>query len=180
MTTAMFTAEPGRRVTFTGFASTPTPRPGVITATDGDALLIRLDGHRFNLRITPATLPPTKHLHLLDEIGPVPVLPMGRFTPVPDDYAGIWEHDGVVYVTTGEEGENVLVITLDRDTAVAVMTAHFTDIGYDVDRDDVNFDLLEPLWAVFEWQPEDADSPWLWSEAKQGDDLAVHVYYLPA
>lgn len=178
MTTATLTAEPGRRITFTGFASTPTPRPGVITAIDGDALLIRLDGHRFNLRITPDLLPPTKHLHLLDEIGPVPALPMGRFTPVPDDCAGIWEHDGTPYVTVGEEGENVLVITGDRNTAIAVMTGHFTDM--DIDLKYVDFDSMQGLWAVFEWQPEDADSPWLWSEAKQGDDLAVHAYYLPA
>jgi hypothetical protein len=34
---------------------------------------------------------------------------------------------------------------------------------------------------VFEWEPEDAESPWTVSwDAAEGDDQAVHIYYLPA
>ena len=101
-----------------------------------------------------------------------------RFRPVPDDDLGFWEHDGVPFATVGEDCENVLVLTNDRDTAVKVATAHFADVGIDLDY--VNFDSMQALWAVFEWEPEGAECPWLWSPADEGDDLAVHVYYLPA
>ena len=101
-----------------------------------------------------------------------------RFRPVPDADLGFWQHDGTVYATVGEDCENVLILTSDRATATTVATAHFAEVG--VDLEFVDFDAMRALWAVFEWEPEGAECPWLWSPAAEGDDQAVPVHYLPA
>ncbi|MFD0509399.1 hypothetical protein ACFQ0G_53835 [Streptomyces chiangmaiensis] len=86
----------GRRVTFTYFRDLDVADgpeyPGIVTGTETAAngiLLarIRLDGTRSNLAI-PADY---EGLTYLDEVVPVPELPMGRFLPVADDRNGFYE-----------------------------------------------------------------------------------------
>lgn len=173
MTTSTLAAEPGRRVIFSGFASSPTPRPGVITGIDGSVLLIRLDGARYSLRIDPELLPPTKHLHLLNEVGPVPALPMGCFLPT----ASLLKSEVYEDVPVFELEDDVLVALADSQAAaVRAVTAYMKDHDYVLD--DIA-ERLEARWVVFEWQPEDAEYEWLMNDAAEGDELAVRAYYLP-
>lgn len=169
------TAEVGRRILFTGYGGTTIAHPGVITAIHDDGtLLIRLYGMRSNLRINPKTLPATKSLQLLDEVGPVPALPMGRFQPA-KGRSGFEEYMGVLVSTFGED--EVVLVTGDIGRAVIAVNAYLrASGGYD---DIVDGDLL-PQWAVFEWQPEDADHDWVMDSADEGDDQAIRIYYLPA
>ncbi|MFZ3592271.1 hypothetical protein [Streptomyces sp. BH104] len=177
MTTQPLTAVPGRRIIFSGFASDPTPRPGVITGLDGDALLIRLDGTRYNLHIVPALLPDTKHLHLLNEIGPVPDLPMGPFTPTAHVRNSIYELDGVLYAAVGEDSEDLIVVTDDLDVAKKVARVHAENT--DLDLDDTVLNGFRGEWSQFVWEPENAECPWIWTPASKDAEHAVHVYYLP-
>ncbi|WP_399559507.1 hypothetical protein OIA45_48775 (plasmid) [Streptomyces chartreusis] len=173
----------GRRVEFTyhrdrGLPNPPT-YPGVITGTEPGAsgrLLarVRLDGTRSNLHI-PVDY---EGLTYLDEVGPVPELPMGRFTPVASDPYGFYKKAGVLLATIGEDGADLVVITDDPEIARAAARLYDTEIGVDVDS--VNYGAMAPKWAVFEWEPEDAECPWTVSWASQGDDQAVHIYYLPS
>lgn len=179
MTTPTLTTEPGRRIIFSGFASDPTPRPGVITGiTDAGALLVRLDGMRSSLHIVPDLLPDTKHLHLLNEIGPVPDLPMGPFTPVADDKNAIYEHGGVLYAAIGEDGEDLIVVTEDLDVAKKVARVYAEDA--DLYLDDAALEGFRGEWSQLVWEPEDAECPWVWAPANKDDEHAVHVFYLPA
>ncbi|WP_306317283.1 MULTISPECIES: hypothetical protein [unclassified Streptomyces] len=177
MTTQTLTAGPGRRIVFSGFASDPTPRPGVITGVDGDALLIRLDGTRYNLRIVPDRLPATKHLHLLNEIGPVPDLPMGPFAPTADVRNAIYELDGVLYATVGEDGESLIVVTDDLDVAKTVARHHAK--ATDLVLDDAVLEGFEAEWSQFVWTPEGSLCPWVLMPASKDDEYAVHVHCLP-
>lgn len=168
-------AEPGRRVVFTGYGGTTIPYPGVITGiADSGALLIRLDGSRSSLHITPERLPATKSLRLLDEVGPVPELPMGRFRPTVADMSG--EYAGVP-VAELEEGDIVL-LTADADAAHAALAAYAT--AMDMDLEFMAVDRLAARWVVFEWQPEGAECSWLMDIATEGGDMVLPVYYLPA
>lgn len=173
----------GRRVTFTYYRhleSGPAV-PGIITGTEpavNGALLarVRLDGTRSTLT------PPVDYegLTYLDEVVPVPELPMGRFTPERSDTYGFYEKDGVLIAAICEDGEDLIVITDDREKAIAVAHAYLDDQAW-VDLDYVDFDDIRAHWAVFEWEPEDAESPWTvrW-DAAEGDDQAIHIFYLPA
>lgn len=177
-------AEIGRRVEYAYHRSLMDDRatlytPGIITGTEpgyNGALLakVRLDGQRSTLHV------PIDYdgIRYLDEIAPVPELPMGRFTPVADDTNGFYDRAGVLVAAIGEDGEALIILTGDRDKAFAAAAVYGQEIGYDpdyVDRED-----LRPYWAVFEWEPEDSDSPWTvrW-DAEQSDDHAVRVHYLP-
>lgn len=174
----------GRRVTFTYYrdldqADAPA-YPGIITGTEpgyNGALLarIRLDGTRSNLSIPVGY----EGLTYLDQVAPVPQLPMGPFTPVADDHMGFYEKAGVLLATLGEDGEDLVIVTDDLAKARAAASAYADEIGLDPDY--VHLNHLHPLWAVFEWEPEDAECPWTvnW-DAAEGDDQAVHIYYLPA
>ncbi|MDX2765451.1 hypothetical protein [Streptomyces europaeiscabiei] len=178
-------AETGRRVEYAYHRSLIDDQatlyaPGIITGTEpgyNGALLakVRLDGQRSTLHV------PVDYdgLRYLDQVTPVPDLPMGPFTPVADDANGFYERAGVLVAAIGEDGEALIILTGDRDKAFAAATAYGEQIGYDPDY--VALKDLQPCWAVFEWQPEDSDSPWLvrW-DAAESDDQAVRVHYLAA
>lgn len=173
----------GRRVTFTYHRDRglpdPPAYPGIITSTEpglSGCLLavIRLDGHRSHLHI-PVDY---EGLTYLDEVTEVPDLPMGRFLPVADDRHGLWEYEGVLLATVGEDGENLVLLTDDPAKARAAATTYLTETGVDLDY--VHFDSMRALWVVFAWEPDDSEYPWTWSDASEDDDQAVHVYYLPA
>lgn len=175
----------GRHVTFTYYrdldqADSPT-YPGIITGTEpglSGALLakVRLDGTRSNLHI-PVDY---EGLTYLDEVGPVPELAMGRFHPTPNDLDGEWE--GVPVCSIGEDGD-LIALTNDLETAVTAMNVYRRDMAgclYNPEWDTVAGDNLAPHWAYFEWQPEDAECPWLVTWTHEGDDQAIQLYYLPA
>ncbi|MFD9249572.1 hypothetical protein [Streptomyces bottropensis] len=155
--------------------------PGIITDTeptgfDGGLLAkVRLDGQRSALYVPIDS----EGLRYLAQVVPVPELPMGRFTPVASDEAGFYDRDGVLVAAIGEDGEALIVLTDDLDKAFAAAAAYGEAIGYDPDY--VSREYLRPLWAVFEWEPEESDSPWTvrW-DASESDDQAIRIHYLPA
>jgi hypothetical protein len=190
MTTAQTThpqAVPGRRVTFIYYRDMDLPDapayPGVITGTEpgysGNLLaLIRLDGSRSTLRIPVGY----EGLEYGEEVGPVPDLPMGRFTPTLDQLEGEWE--GVPLCSIGEDGD-VIALTADHGQAVRAMAVYRREMAgclYNPDFDSVNEAEVRPEWAVFEWQPEDSEIPWTvrWGDEFEGADQAVRIHYLPA
>lgn len=147
--------------------------PGVITAlTEGEAacVRVRLDGTRSNLAVRPDD----EGLRYLDEVGAVPELPMGRFHPTAKDVEGEWEGVPVCQF----EDEDMVALIADRDAAAQAITAYCTDMGMDMEFVDLSF--LQARWVVFEWQPEDAECPWLMNWAAEGDDMAIQINYLPA
>ena len=176
----------GRRVTFTYYrdldqADGPS-YPGIITGTEpglsGSLLArIRLDGARSTLSIPVAY----EGLTYLDEVVPVPELPMGLFVPVADDRHGFYEKAGVLLAAIGEDGEDLILIAEPGRQEKAIEAAAQCLDSFGVDIHYVNFDAIRPHWAVFSWEPEDAECPWTvrW-DAAEGDDKAVHIYYLPA
>jgi len=172
-------AEIGRRVLHTRYRDLPhgPAYPGVITSISDDqpaSLRIRLDGTRCNLHVRPNY----EGLTYLDEVTDVPALPMGRFIPVADDRHGFHAKAGVLVATVGEDGEDLVLITADLAKAREAAAAYAEEIGLDLDS--VDYTDLRPEWVVFTWEPEDADSPWLMDQATEGDDHAIHIYYLPA
>lgn len=175
----------GRRVEFAYYRSLIDDTatfwlPGIITGTEaglnGSVLArVRFDGRRSSLTIPVAY----GGLRYLDQVGPVPELPMGRFLPVADDQNGFYEEAGIVLASIGEDGEELVILTGDPGKARAAALAHAREVGLDVDF--INLGALEAAWAVFEWEPEDAESLWTvrW-DAAEGDDQAVRIHYLPA
>lgn len=172
----------GRRIAFTYYRDLPDgpAHPGIITGrfpSQGASVNVelRLDGMRHSLHIPPNY----QGLRYLDEVVPVPALPMGRFHPFRSDSNGFWEKEGVLLAAVGEDGEDLVVITDDRDQAIAAARAYLQEV--DVDLDYVDLDDIRAHWAVFEWEPEDAESPWSvrW-DAEEGDDMAIRIHYLPA
>lgn len=172
----------GRRVEYLVHRSdTDVYTPGIITSintTDNGAKLIRvrLDGQRSNM-LMPADM---DGLRYLDQVEPVPGLPMGRFHPNPDDLEGQWE--GVPIYSFGEDGQ-LIALTGELEDAVAAMNAYQRDMSgclYSPEDDTVTDDDLVAHWAYFEWQPEDAECPWLVHWTHEGDDQAIQLYYLPA
>jgi len=177
-------AEVGRRIEFTFYRELgrddATAHPGVITAlvpNQGASVKIRLDGHRSSLHVPPNY----EGLTYLDEIGPVPELPMGAFTPTADDFGGSFHHG--VPVCQFEDGA-ALALTADIEAAVAALNAYVRDmVGalYIPDIDTVTADRLQACWAVFEWEPEDSEPAWTvrW-DAAEDEDHAIRIHYLPA
>lgn len=170
----------GRRVKFTYYNNLQSDSEtvwhhGIITAIDPgltDVMLasIRLDGERWSrLRI------PTDHegLRYLDQVVPVPDLPMGRFTPTADDFDGAWEGVPVFQC----EFEDIVILTDDQTRAAVALHAFCKDML--IDREYLS--AMQSRWAVFEWEPEGAHYPWTvnW-DAAEDDDQALHIYYLPA
>lgn len=173
-------AEAGRRVTYE-FYNARKPHPGVITRTkttgNGDLIaLVRLDGQRSSMHV-PVDL---DGLTYLDEIGPVPELPMGRFQPNLQHPGIDWEYDGVIVVRF-EEGD-LAAITADRAKAEAAVATFLRERDGIEDESDISDELaeLKPQWAVFEWEPEDAECAWLMNYATENDDQALQVHYLPS
>lgn len=175
----------GRRIELTYYRDLELPEPpkhpGIITglgqgAVNGlvqGSVWIRLDGKRYTL----AAASDYQGLTYLDDVVAVPALPMGPFTPTAEDMLGVWED--VPLSTIGEDGEALILLTADRQKALAAAVAYLQEVGIDVEY--VNFEAIQSCWAVFEWEPEDAPSPWTvrWGAA-EGDDQAIQLYYLPA
>ncbi|MFD9004454.1 hypothetical protein ACFV0T_26435 [Streptomyces sp. NPDC059582] len=184
MTTIEERAVVGRHVTFTHYRDLAvvesTQHPGIITglepglASGSLVARIRLDGTRSNL-VLPADY---EGLTYLDEVTDVPDLPMGAFTPVADDRNGFYEVEGALYAAIGEDGE-LVILTDDLDVAKKVARAYSAENYLGLDDEDL--EAFEPSWAVFTWEPEDAESPWTvnW-DAAEGDDHAIRIYRLPA
>ncbi|HEY9408467.1 MAG TPA: hypothetical protein VIP77_02705 [Jiangellaceae bacterium] len=181
MTTAIhLKAEVGRRVEYRVHRSTVDDRadvytPGVITFAADPVVWVRLDGQRSNLQLR------ADHdgLRYLDEVGPVPALPMGRFQPGTQHPAIDWAYDGVLVVEF-DEGD-MAAITGDRQKAEAAIATYLREqCGID-DETAISDELaeLKPQWVVFEWEPEDAECAWLMNCAEQGDEQALQVHYLP-
>ncbi|WP_020135100.1 hypothetical protein [Streptomyces sp. 351MFTsu5.1] len=174
-------AEVGRRVTYAYYNARPAEHPGVITGTkiapSGTLVaLVRLDGTRSSIHI------PADHegLHYLDEVGPVPELPMGRFQPGLQHPAMDYAYDGVL-VLEFDEGD-MAAITGDRDKAEAAVATYLREQAGVEDEADIRDELaeLKSQWVVFEWEPEGAECAWLMNHAAEGDDQALQVHYLPA
>ena len=172
-------AEVGRRIMLTYYrdldTTPPVEHPGIITGILGkqaDAVRIRLDGTRCNLH-APSDY---RGIRYLDEVTDVPDLPMGRFIPAESDINGFYLKAGVLVATVGEDGEDLVIITDDQTKAETAATAWAEETGLDPDY----VEDLRAQWAVFEWEPEDAESPWTvtW-DASKDDDQAVHIYHLP-
>jgi hypothetical protein len=51
---------------------------------------------------------------------------------------------------------------------------------YNPDFDAVAAAAVRAFWAVFEWQPEDSEMPWIVRWPADGEDCAVRIHYLPA
>ena len=172
----------GRRVQHTRYRDLGKPgaaKPGIITElflNQGGQVKIRLDGQRWTMHV-PANY---QGLTYLDEVVPVPELPMGRFTPFASDQFGFYEKAGVLLAVIGEDGDEYVIVTDDIDKARAAATAYDEEIG--VDTDSVDYGRLSPRWAVFEWEPEDAEMPWTvrWGADLEGADHAVRIHHLPA
>lgn len=169
----------GRRVEY-AYSNDRRKRPGVITGTKtaiNGALLacVRLDGTRSTMHI------PVDHEELtyLDEVGPVPELPMGRFHPSTTALGFDFQYDGVL--VCGFEDGDAVAVTADQSKAEAAVATFLREVEGIDDEATVNESLsyMKPRWVVFEWEPEDAECAWLMNPAEEGDDQAVHVYYLP-
>lgn len=173
----------GRRVAFTyhrDLQKVSRDQLGVITGIDTEqprnVLKIRLDGSRSNLYVQPDY----EGLHYLDEVGPVPALPMGRFTPAAKHPGIDYVYDGVIVVQFEED--DLAALTPDRDKAEAAVATYLREhCGID-DETAIRDELaeLKQQWVVFEWEPEDAECAWLMNLAAEGDEHALQVHYLPA
>ena len=64
---------------------------------------------------------------------------MGPFTPVADDRNGIYALDGVLYAAVGEDGETLVVLTDDLETAKKVARHHAKSVDLDLDEDDLEY-----------------------------------------
>lgn len=163
----------GRRVELALYRDQDNYLPGIITAvTDDEAsLLIRLDGKRYNI----PTRTDHPFLRYLDEVVPVPALPMGPFIPTADDMSGVWA--GVPLAVLGED--ELILLTGKKAEARGAVVAYGEEMG--IDLTSIDDEDLRPCWAVFTWEPEDAECPWTvnWAAA-EGDEKAVRIYYLPA
>lgn len=164
----------GRRVEFAYKRAPDVYLPGIITAvTDDEASLrIRLDGKRSLLAIWPDY----EGLRYLDQVVPVPDLPMGRFTPALADLGGFeWEGVPVFEI----EEDVVVALTWERRKAAAAMTAYFVLVLgiHDTPITGATPGLRYGI-GLFEWEPEDADMPWTMRLGKQGDDQAIPLHYL--
>lgn len=186
--TLMEKAVVGRRVEFAYYSNLQSDsetvwHPGIITGTEpglsGSLLaLIRLDGKRSTLNI-PLDY---EGLTYLDQVVPVPDLPTGPFIPTAKGPDGFRETAGVLVTAVGEDGEDLIAITTDRDKAAAALRARSVELGWDPDY--LDFDGVEAGWAVFDWEPVDPDEPWAaddwfvrW-DASEVDEKAVHIFHL--
>lgn len=163
----------GRRVEFAYYRDQATFLPGIITAITGDpaSVRVRLDGKRNNV----ACRPDYDGIRYLDEVVPVPDLPMGAFTPNVADFGGI-AYAGIPVCELDDE--DIVILTGDPDAARAALVAYCK--AQDIDPEYGDEELLHTSWAVFEWQPEDAESSWHVTFDAESVDGAVQIHYLPA
>ncbi|MGI5142599.1 MULTISPECIES: hypothetical protein [unclassified Streptomyces] len=163
-------AQEGRRVTYAFCREPDSDLSGVITRVDGAHVYVRLDGTRSNLRVHADYA----GLRYLDELGPVPELPMGRFHPTAHDFNDV-QYEGVLLAELADD--DMVALTADPVKAVAAMNAHLRRMDA---YDDVTDKDVELRWAYFEWEPPDAEYPWTLHWATADDDMAVRLHYLPA
>lgn len=180
----------GRRVEFAYYSNLHSDsetvwHPGIITAlepglTGALLALIRLDGKRSTLSI-PLDY---EGLAYLDEVVPVPDLPMGPFIPTATyPHPGVLvEKAGVLVTAVGEDGGDLIAITTDRTAAETAIRERAVEVGFDVDY--LDFDRMQAKWGVFDWEPYDPDCPWAaddwfvrW-DAAESDEKAVHIFHL--
>jgi hypothetical protein len=163
-------ATPGRRVVYR-HPVVDTDLPGIIASIDeGNLLRLRLDGHRRTVTVTDSS----EHVTYLEETGQLPpAVPVGRFHPIPEELTAV--RAGVPLTVV--DGNNLLLLTADRDAAVSAVTAFLPDMGYDPNG--IDWTLLEARWAVFEWSEDLSSYAWALTWGVEGDDQAVHVHYLP-
>lgn len=166
----------GRRVMFAYHRDRGTYLPGIVTdvitgPNGGPVLLIRLDGQRRPHHV-PADY---EFVRYLEEVVPVPALPMGRFTPTASDLGG--EVHGVLVCSVGEDGETLIFLTGDKSQAESAAKVYVPELG--LDKEYVNLQGLQTAWAVFDWEPADAESEWTvrW-DATEADDQAIRIHYL--
>jgi hypothetical protein len=172
----------GRRIEFAYYSSRHSPEPtvwhpGIITelnpGLNGTVLAhLRLDGTRRSALHIPVD---SEGLRYLDEVTTVPALPMGRFAPTAAELKAE-TYEGVP-VFELEDGD-LVILTDDRDRAGRVLAAYAKAHAWVIDG--LGPDRLKAQWVVFEWAPEDAEYDWHMNDADQGDEHAVHTYYLPA
>jgi hypothetical protein len=119
-------------------------------------------------------------LTYLNEVGPVPELPMGRFRPDSASLGFDFQYDGVA--VCGFEDGDAVAVTDDRARAEAAIATWMRESEGIDDEHTIRESLawMKPQWVVFEWEPEDSECVWLMNTVSEGDDQAVHVYYLPA
>lgn len=167
-------AEIGRRVTFSHI-NDPKQIEGVVTFVADPTVWVRLDGQRSNLQLRADY----EGLRYLDEVAPVPALPMGRFQPGTQHPGFDYEYDGVLIVEF-EEGD-LAALTGDRAKAEAAVATYLREYHGIEDETDLRDELaeLKPQWVAFEWEPEDAECAWLMNTAEQGGDQVLQVHYLP-
>lgn len=91
--------------------------------------------------------------------------------------AGMTSEYAGVPVTEFVDGD-VALLTADGNAARAALAAYAT--AMDLDLELMSVDRLTARWAVFTWQPENAECPWAMHFASEGDDMALPVHYLPA
>ncbi|MEU1599578.1 hypothetical protein ABZ468_43950 [Streptomyces sp. NPDC005708] len=163
-------AQEGRRITFASHKEPKTVYPGVITRVDGSTLDVRLDGQRSNLRVHADYA----GIQYLNEIGPVPELPMGPFHPTAADFANV-QYDGVLLAECADG--DLIALTPDPVQAVAAMNAHLRQKGLDAE---LATDDVQRRWAVFKWQPPESECPWTVDWADADAAMAVPLHYLPA
>lgn len=72
---------------------------------------------------------------------------------------------------------DVIVLTADRAKALAAATTYLVEEAQVV-LELYRLEDLKDRWAYFEWQPEDAECPWLMHWAEPGDDMAIQIHYL--
>ncbi|MFF6903460.1 hypothetical protein [Streptomyces hydrogenans] len=172
----------GRRIAFThhrDLNKASRDQHGVITGIDTEqraALRIRLDGARSNLNVTPDY----EGLHYLDEVVPVPELPMGRFQPSTGQPGMDYVYDGVLVVEF-EDGDMV-AITGDRAKAEAAVATYLREQAGIDDEGDIRHALgdLVDRDVFFAWEPEDADCAWFMHPADADPTDVMNVHYLPA
>lgn len=171
MTLSVPKAIPGRRTTYR-HPVLDVDLPGIIARIEeGNLLRVHLDGHRRLITVTDTS----ERITYLEETGVLPPeVPVGRFRPIPEELTAV--RAGVPLTVV--DGDALILFTDDSDEAVEAATAFLPVMGYDPAT--VDWSLLEPRWAVFDW-PEDTSS-FTWSHAfgTADDDQAVPVHYLPA
>ncbi|MFJ8301568.1 hypothetical protein ACIQ9R_37465 [Streptomyces sp. NPDC094447] len=172
----------GRRVALTLHRDLGKASPGqfgVITAIEPEqraALRIRLDGSRSNMHVAPDY----EGLHYLDEVGPVPELPMGRFQPSAAPAPGMdYVYDGVLVVEF-EDGDMV-AITDDRTKAEAAVATYLREQAGIDDEGDIRHALTDLIErdVFFAWEPEDAECAWFMHPADEDGTDVMRVHYLP-
>ncbi|TXS39666.1 hypothetical protein [Streptomyces sp. t39] len=171
----------GRHIAFShrdDLTHIPRDQVGIITAIETDqprCLRIRLNGSRRGLYVRPDA----ENLRYLDEVSPVPDLPMGRFTPTGATAGFDFAYEGVLVVQFDDD--DLAALTPDPEKAAAAAATFLREVFGIDDESNVRDEIAElrPRTVAFEWQPEDAEFDWLMVDVEPTAEHAVQVHYLP-